>query len=94
MAEWSKDGYIITPKGCDHCLDPDGQPCCPWVGVTPHRHKLTDIGDGHSMLHTIEDDSLFDETCMEMTKGGECIYYCPTEGCPNSKALYKWDSKQ
>lgn len=23
---------------CEHCTDPDGQPCYPVYGVAPHRH--------------------------------------------------------
>lgn len=28
---------------CDHCTDPDGQPCFPQYGVAPHIHVNTGI---------------------------------------------------
>lgn len=41
----------MKDKGCDHCVDPDGNNCYPYYGLAPHRHDLNITG------HNKHDDS-------------------------------------
>jgi len=78
-------GMKINKNGCDYCKNGEfDEYIFPNYGLPPHRHNLSKTGS--FIGSTVFTPEKIDEH-MTIHEDGMCTYFCPTNGCPNSKAM-------
>lgn len=65
---------------CEHCTDPDGEPCFPTYGLAPHTHSGV---DGNPMLGkttVLPQDQWPNNFREDPSAPGKGIWWCPVCG--------------
>jgi len=77
---------VSNEVGCELCLDVNGELCCPWYGLPPHRHDFTRTGSfiGSTVVLDVPENENF-----ELLNDGMAIYYCINPKCDCSQEKYK-----
>ena len=75
---------MTKDKGCEHCLDPDGDNVYPYYGLRPHGHDLSKTGS--FIGSTVFDDGpLPDNFEPDKETDGQCGTYTHCPHCGNKK---------
>lgn len=72
-------------ESCQACIDFMGTPCLPQYGIAPHRHAFFVLGATEFVPRSEWPDNFVEDPKQPY----EGTWFCATQGCENSKELYR-----